>query len=1357
MKYSQLGNLIKIERENHGWEQAELAAMLGVGQQAVSRWEKGGSRPRQNDLSKLINIFSVDSDEWWYVAGYQPEEPDQSLAPFLPVGTIGPEKFELFCRDFIQCLNPEADVSVYGSPGDTQEGIDIYAKTPDSLKDYQCKRHKSFGPADIDKAVKDTTFEADHHYLLLGRTATARARKAILKHKNWTLWDREDISAKVRSLPADEALRIVDTYFPGKRKIFLGREEPSPWLTPMEFFQALVSRQKLFSHGWNFVGRKTDLETLRTFEKKAECQTILICGRGGIGKSRLLREWAESVKKGTAVRFITQRGEVRPQDFDLLPKGFAFLVIDDAHDRSDMPFLLSGIARFRPELKLILSTRSHGLKKLQEDLSQFGITFDRDEVIKLNDLGIDEAEMLAQEILSAFGGEVDYARRIAEITSDCPLATVIGSHLVAKGKLDLNLLGNDDEFRAELMGRFRDVITGQIGYSSAEAERELLNFLAMIQPFNPGRPDFQDAVERALHRPFDSINRDLRAFEDGGVLLRRGDNLRIVPDLLADYIRWEAAYDERNRIPTGYANRIFTVVDNELATNVLINISQIDWKLSNNGAQSLLLNQVWIALLEQFKQAKIFERVAILSMIEKVAYYQPVQALEFVHLALEQPTDEIEDDHKSYTFMDLSYNNVLHKIPGVLRYAAYQYEYLPEVLDILKQLAETDSRPANQFPDHPIRVLQDIASIEPGKPLFYNELVANHVIGWLEQPSTANFSPFDVLDQLLQTEGHQSESKGYTITFKPFQVRPEVVTELRKQIIDVTVAIIKTKPLKEALRAIKTLGTGLQLPMGLFGHSVSQEDKQAWEPNLLYVFNRLEELVSDPQLDPYIAADIRGMVTWHFVFSKRSTKAAAGKVLQAIPTTLPYEISRAIADRWGRTFESEQHPTRDAAALIEWQKNLAQRILETYGANYLDLIQMLEERVNTLSKAQTKDGVDIGPFLANLLEASPQLALALGEYILSRPQPPLSDWFNVVIVVASKQDRALALQMINAGMAKEDRIITFGIANALSWGLHNLPIEDEEIRVIREVVLSPDPWLRRTITRSIKRFPLEKKSQALQILLSINIADSPEVADEVLGEFNEQYGSFKISDLTAKQIENLLAQLMTCPAIKEYQVEIFLKEVSLAYPFLALQFLINRIEFRAANPNRSDYEPLPLSRGEESQLRFHETPQYEQILRAVRNWCFEKTGNWVFTYFGPRLFKMVSAGFDGTTLKILEEWILSADTHQLEAVASLLREASPSFIWENQPFIVNLLNQAQRYGTTCYKRVSGSLYLTVVQGERHGPVGQPFPQDIELKERSYEMMGKMPIGSPAHRFYKLLFETSVKEISRRENEGLDSD
>ena len=172
-------------------------------------------------------------------------------------------------------------------------------------------------------------------------------------------------------------------------------------------------------------------------------------------------------------------------------------------------------------------------------------------------------------------------------------------------------------------------------------------------------------------------------------------------------------------------------------------------------------------------------------------------------------------------------------------------------------------------------------------------------------------------------------------------------------------------------------------------------------PQILYVFNRLEELAANPLLDPFIATEIRSAVSWHFVYSKSGTSVAAGKVLDAIPTSLHYEVSRAIADSWGRTFETSENPGRNEAALAEWRSKLTNRILEVYGKNFSSLIQMLDERLSTLSQAQTQNpaGVDIGPFLATLLETSPLLAVILGEYILANPKSLLANWFNVVVVV----------------------------------------------------------------------------------------------------------------------------------------------------------------------------------------------------------------------------------------------------------------------------------------------------------------------------------------------------------------------
>ena len=46
-------------------------------------------------------------------------------------------------------------------------------------------------------------------------TASPGARKEISTHAGWELWDGEDLSRYIRTLPLDQAVRLVDTYFPG--------------------------------------------------------------------------------------------------------------------------------------------------------------------------------------------------------------------------------------------------------------------------------------------------------------------------------------------------------------------------------------------------------------------------------------------------------------------------------------------------------------------------------------------------------------------------------------------------------------------------------------------------------------------------------------------------------------------------------------------------------------------------------------------------------------------------------------------------------------------------------------------------------------------------------------------------------------------------------------------------------------------------------------------------------------------------------------------------------------------------------------------------------------------------------------
>ena len=52
----------------------------------------------------------------------------------------------------------------------------------------------------------------------------------------------------------------------------------------------------------------------------------------------------------------------------------------------------------------------------------------------------------------------------------------------------------------------------------------------------------------------------------------------------------------------------------------------------------------------------------------------------------------------------------------------FTLDYLPQAVALLWQLGRDDDRPLNQFPDHPIRVLQDLTGYEVAKPLVMNRL-----------------------------------------------------------------------------------------------------------------------------------------------------------------------------------------------------------------------------------------------------------------------------------------------------------------------------------------------------------------------------------------------------------------------------------------------------------------------------------------------------------------------------------------------------------------------------------------------------------------------------------------------------------
>ena len=451
------------------------------------------------------------------------------------------------------------------------------------------------------------------------------------------------------------------------------------------------------------------------------------------------------------------------------------------------------------------------------------------EVVTLPDvkeLSREEVTKLGREALGP--GFTELAERLAAATWDCPLVTVVAGQLLAKKAIAPDLLERDEEFRHAVLARFQKIIVGEVGDRiDTTLCRNLLELIAAVQPI---RLDNEQTLE--CEAAFLGIGRpkligSLDALEEAGVLLRRGNTLRIVPDVLADHILHQASVTLQGQ-PTGYADRVFGEFAALCPSEVLRNLSELDWRLRRSGTgASELLGDVWQGIEQQFKEAPNSGRCTILRILEEVAVYQPERTLQLVEYAVQNPATKPEDPEWSKVY-EFSHNDVLRRLPTLLRRVSYTLDFLPRCCKLLWKLGRDDTRNLNPNPEHAMRVLADLGSYGIGKPLAVNHGVLDTMQQILETPGSHDHvhSPLDVIDPMFAKTGHSTYSQGHNLISRSFVLKEGSIKTIRERCISLAVRCLSSNNLRVSLRALESLEKALREPIGDFDHEISDEDRE---------------------------------------------------------------------------------------------------------------------------------------------------------------------------------------------------------------------------------------------------------------------------------------------------------------------------------------------------------------------------------------------------------------------------------------------------------------------------------------------------------------------------------------------------
>jgi len=139
----------------------------------------------------------------------------------------------------------------------------------------------------------------------------------------------------------------------------------------------------------------------------------------------------------------------------------------------------------------------------------------------------------------------------------------------------------------------------------------------------------------------------------------------------------------------------------------------------------------------------------------------------------------------------------------------------------------------------------------------------------------------------------------------------------------------------------------------------------------------------------------------------------------------------------------------------------------------------------------------------------------------------------------------------------------------------------------------------------------------------------------------------------------------------------------------------------------------------------------------------------LFKYRSRELFETIFGSFDEEVTRFLDEWAKVANEADFQLIANILGEASETLVFDQQRFVVDLLERAKMVGPETLKYVSSSLFGAAIGGMRQGVAGEPFPQDVKMKADAEAALKTLSRFSPAYELYETIAKHADHDIERQ--------
>ena len=1345
--------MLRQRRQETRLTQAELAQRVGVKQQTVARWEQGTSTPTRDTLTSIARVFGEPDDEWVRIASRDAASDLPRLSPpvrprmdRLPLGELTPSEFERFTSYLLKACYPSATVSRAGGQGHAQRGADIHVRISDEIHLFQCKRVQRFGPAQMKKAAEAAeASNTKKRVIVLSRVASPAARSTAERH-GWGIWDHDDIVRKLQQeLSTESARRVLEVFFPGWKEDFLGIRE-SPWALPDEFFAGQLEKSAFFSHAYELVGREDEIAKVLEWVR-GDRPFFLLTGAAGVGKSRFLMEAARRINASAGrpvVYFVDKTTTVDLEDFRRLGDARPFIVVDDAHDRDDLELIVRGVrSLFEPQRRprTLFATRDYGKLRLDQALAEHAHELDPP-TAHLRQLASADARQLASDVLGT-PEDSPLSLRLAAVTRDCTLLLVAAGYLLKTKHVDPAFLDNEEYFRDAVLDKMYDDFVQGAGDLPGDVRlADLLRFLAAVHPLDLNDEEALEAASHVLGCRRDVLKSAIGRAIKIGVVVKRRSRLRVLPDLLADHILVNACFDRTLRKATGYPKCIWQASSVGLRRNLIVNVARIDWRLSATGmSPESMLDEAWGVLERDFKAGGIPQRLSLLDLLEKVAFYQPERTLSLVEWALNH---ELSPEYKKSGRFE--YEDVRVRVAPVLRMCAYHRRWLLRSCELLWCLAKSDQRETNPFPGHPLRILCDLADYSRYKPFDYTQEVIHQAIEWLHRDNEKIV--FDILERALRMESDDHIDNYRSITIYPYSVlvfgKERVLAVRNKVLTAVIQQVFRSDVTHLAVRAADCIRRALSLPVGIHRREPDSEEIAVWEGEAVILLKRIHaELEVGVRLSPPVAVALRGAVEFA---TRSSNEDIAEKVLNTIGDDLDYRVAEVLIHgtlHWHR--RNRDYSLEDAQ---RWLKDFACRFLK----DSVDVPAAVDRIEQLLAEATAStDAPGAGQFVGALVDQSECVGIEIVRRVIADVDSPLAQVTGTALSAIRPVDANRALELARTLVDTGIDSVRRSVAYAYGGGLASSPaVSSGDLELILELAADDDYRLAFQLSHGLRFMAERDPRMALMVILRMRVGRSRHLVIEVLGLF--EWGPLRIDRLGRKELDGIVEELVVCNEIDDYTILKFLVSLSRSDLRSVVRLLQRRVEHWESLEDSDNYCPVPFIWNDECRLESRGMRDRRRILEELRDWAFRDAPTSLKRHYeAPRLFAAVAREFDDEVLDVIELG-LKEQTAIAINVAKLLSEVPQGFAWSRVKWIVRILEDAERrdaaHGTsaTLFTAIGAALRSAVTSGVRMGSPGEPLPEDVAQRDAARKIADGFPVGSPGERFYRSLQRLAEHDI-----------